>query len=233
MKIGTINIDWFKKSVQSKQLIIEKVNEQDFDFLIVTENIEEFKFSEHYFVYHSDSIPLDRPFEFLDYGKYLKGKNPVRTSIYSKYHSIKQNVVRDAYTSISHDFLVGEQVITIYETIIGTLGIQHQKDVAKKELLNFIFDIDDLVEKDNYFIVAGDFNTSFFESEKRELSQINSREVLRNITDKYDIHRVTGSIPENIDHIFISNSFQKAESFVWITENELQDEYHKGVAITI
>jgi len=220
MKIGTINIDWFKKSVQSKQLIIEKINEQDFDFLIVTENIQEFAFSENYFIYHSDPIPLDREFEFLDYGKYLNGKQPIRTTIYSRYPSIKQNIVRDSYTSISHNFLVDEKVITVYGTIIGTLGIQHQKDIAKKELLNFIFDIDDLIEKDNDFIVAGDFNTSFSESEKRELSQINSREVLRNITDKYDIDRVTENIPENIDHVFISNSFQKAEPFVWITENE-------------
>ena len=233
MKIGTINIDWFKKPAESKQLIIDKINNQGFDFLIVTENIEEFKFSEHYSVYHTHPIPLDETFEFLDYGKYLKGKQPIRTSIYSKYPSIRQNTVRDSFTSISHDFLVGEQVITIYGTIIGTLGIQHQKDVAKKELLNFIFDVDDLIKKDNDFIVAGDFNTSFFESEKRELSQINSREVLRNITDKYHIQRITENIPENIDHIFISESLQKAESLIWITEKELKDKYHKGISIII
>ncbi|MDR6968391.1 hypothetical protein J2X31_002414 [Flavobacterium arsenatis] len=233
MKIGTINIDWFKKSVQSKQFIIEKINEQDFDFLIVTENIDEFKFSENYFVYHSNPIPLDEEFEFLDYGKYLKGNQPVRTSIYSKYPSIKQNTVRDFYTSISHDFLVDEKTVTVYGTIVGTLGIQHQKDIAKKELLNFIFDVDELVEKQNDFIVAGDFNTSFLESEKRELSQINSREVLINISHKYHIQRITENITQNIDHIFISKSFPKAESLVWITEDELQDKYHKGVSIII
>lgn len=233
MKIGTINIDWFKKSVQSRQFIIEKIIEQDFDFLIVTENIQEFKFSENYFVYHSDAIPLNETFEFLDYGKYLKGNQPIRTSIYSKYPSVKQNIVRDSYTSISHNFLVDKKVITVYGTIIGTLGVQHQKDIAKKELLNFIFDVDDLVEKQNDFIIAGDFNTSFLESEKRELSQINSREVLRNVSSKYHIQRVTENIPQNIDHIFISKSLPKAESLIWLSEHELQDKYHKGVSIII
>jgi len=233
MKIGTVNIDWFKKSVRSKQSIVDKIKDQDFDILIVTENIEAFKFSDNYFVYHSDAIPLNGTFEFFDYGNYLKGNHPVRTSIYSKYPSVRQNTVRDSFTSISHDFLIKEKMITVYGTIIGTLGIRHQKDIAKKELLNFIFDVDSLIENENDFIIAGDFNTSFFEAEKQELSQINSREVVRNITDKYYIQRVTEDISENIDHIFVSKSIQKVEKFTWITESELGDKYHKGVAIII
>lgn len=233
MKIGTVNIDWFKKKVESKELIIDKINEQDFDFLIVTENIAHFKFSENYFMYHSDALPLNETFEFLDYGKYLKGKQPIRVSIYSKHPFIKKNNVRDSFTSISCDFLIQEKIITIYGTIIGTLGIQHQKDIAKKELLNFIFDVESLINAKKKFIIAGDFNTSFFESERRELSQINSREVLKNITDKYCIEKSTANIPENIDHIFISKDQQKIKSFIWINEDELQDKFHKGVSVII
>lgn len=48
----------FKVAIDQK-IIINKINQQDFDFLIVTENIEEFTFSERYFAYHSDKIPLD------------------------------------------------------------------------------------------------------------------------------------------------------------------------------
>ena len=44
LKIGVINIDWFKKSKNCKMLIQEKITMQNFDFLIVNENILNFQF---------------------------------------------------------------------------------------------------------------------------------------------------------------------------------------------
>lgn len=78
MKIGTINVDWFKKSLDRKKSILEHIKAQDFDFLVVTENLEEFEISEKYFAYHSDKIPLAGIFEYLDYQKYLNGKQAIR-----------------------------------------------------------------------------------------------------------------------------------------------------------
>lgn len=67
MKIGTINIDWFKKSKSLQGLIIEELNKQDFDFLIITENILSFKFNENHFLHHTTPIPTDRKFQELNY----------------------------------------------------------------------------------------------------------------------------------------------------------------------
>jgi hypothetical protein len=232
MKVGTINIDWFLKSKSTKKLIINSIIEQDFDFLIVTENTEDFTFSEDYFAYHSDRIPLDEPFEFLDYGVYLKGEQVIRTSIYSKYPSVAKNTVQDAFTSVCHTFLVDEQPITIYGTIVGTWGIRHQKDLAKKELLNFIKDSEAFSQYEN-FIVAGDLNTSFIVSENREMAQINSRAVLELQTERCKSTIITANIPQNIDHIFISDNLKCDEVTTFILEEELKDKYHKGIAAVI
>lgn len=232
MKVGTLNIDWFLKSKSTKKLIIDRIIEQDFDFLIVTENSEDFTFSENYFAYHSDRIPLDKPFEFLDYRIYLKGKQAIRTSIYSKYPSVVKNPVQDSFTSVCHTFIVNEQPITIYGTIVGTWGIRYQKDLAKKELLNFIKDSESFSHYEN-FIVAGDFNTSFIVLENREMAQINSRSVLKLQTDRCKSTIITENIPQNIDHVFISNNLKCNEVKTFILEEELKDNYHKGITAVI
>ena len=232
MKIGTINIDWFLKNETTKKLIIERILQQDFDFLIVTENIEEFTFSENYYVYHSDRIPLNTTYENLDYGIYLKGKQAIRTSIYSKYPSIKKNKVEDSFTSVCHNFLVNGKPITIYGTIVGTWGILHQKTLAKKELLNFIKDSEGFHQYEN-MIVAGDFNTSFMVSEHREMAQINSRAVLKLQADRIGFSIPTEKINNTIDALLISKNLQFSEASVFITEEELKDKFHKGVFVKI
>lgn len=161
MKIGTINVDWFKKSAERKKLILEKIIVQDFDFIVVTENLEQFEISKKYFCYHSDKIPLDKTFEYLDYKTYLKGKQPVRVSIYSKAPAVKKNKTVNPFTSICHTFKIEGKEIAIYGTIVGTWGIQYQKEIAKKEMLDFIKDVDNLSNENSRLILAGDFNTSF------------------------------------------------------------------------
>jgi len=232
MKIGTLNIDWFLKSEITKKLIIKKIINQDFDFLIVTENIEEFEFSKNYFVYHSDKIPLDGIYEYLDYAYYLKGNQAIRTSIYSKYPSVIKNHVEDSFTSVCHTFFVDDKPITIYGTIVGTWGILHQKTIAKKELINFIKDSEKFYTFEN-IIIAGDFNTSFLPFENREMTQINSREVLKLQSDRINCTLATATIPQNIDAIFVSNNLKFNDAKVFMTEEELKDKYHKGISIEI
>ncbi|WP_366937419.1 endonuclease/exonuclease/phosphatase family protein [uncultured Flavobacterium sp.] len=231
MKIGTINIDWFKKSLDKKKHILEEIKAQDFDFLIVTENLEEFEISEKYSAYHSNKIPLDRTFQYLDYQKYLNGKQAIRTSIYSKIPSIKKNKTSDGFTSVCHTFKINDKEITIYGTIIGTWGIKYQKEIAKKELLDFISDIDNLAKENVFLILAGDFNTSFDSNEMRQLVQINSREVLKSVTEEYGFERTTENIKDNIDHIFFSKSIKSLEPYVWFSDIDLKDGCHKGIGV--
>ena len=117
MKIGTLNIDWFKKPQTLKELIIEEINKQDFDFLIITENIKSFEFNDKYFHYHTTPIPIDIEFQHLNYGQYIKNEIPIRTSIFSKHKSVSNINTIDPYTSLCHMFLIDGNEICIYGTV--------------------------------------------------------------------------------------------------------------------
>lgn len=234
MKIGTLNIDWLKKSNATQNLIREKINEEDFDFLIVTENILSFNFNSKYFAYHSQPIPTDKEFQYLDYGVYLKGEIPIRTSIYSKHKSIEKIEIIDAYTSVCHKFLIKEKEIVIYGSIIGTWGICNQKEIAKAELENFKTDLKNILATNKNVVIAGDFNTSFLKEEKRELSTIKSRKELISVTDKFEINRATENLDETIDHIFISSKLLDLSQInisTFLENDNLKDEPHKGVCV--
>ena len=161
MKIGTLNIDWFKKSLELKKVIQQQINDQDLDFLIVNENILNFNFDEKYFGYHSKAIPVEEEFQHLNYGVYLKGEIPIRTSIYSKHKSVHEIRTIDPFTSICHKFRIDEKEIIIYGTIIGTWGIKYQDEIAAIELENFKRDIQNILLNNEYVLIVGDLNTSF------------------------------------------------------------------------
>ena len=236
MKIATLNIDWFKKSKDLQKTIKDEIRKQDLDFLIVNENIESFHFDENYFEYHSNSIPIDIEFQHLDYGIYLKGATPIRTSIYAKHQLKKQLKTTDSYTSICCVYLVGQQEIAIYGTIIGTWGLKYQKEIASVELENFKTDIQNILEENENVIVIGDFNTSFFENEKRHLPTINNRTELLNFTDNLNIHRATEKIENCIDHIFISHNLKQISNFktaTFLDNNILKDDPHKGIILEL
>ncbi|MFY7965786.1 MAG: endonuclease/exonuclease/phosphatase family protein [Chitinophagaceae bacterium] len=236
MKIATLNIDWFKKSKAIQTLIKEEIRKQDVDFLVVTENIKSFQFDDKYFAYHSTPIPTDKEFQYLNYGEYLKGETPVRTSIYSKHKSIEQLNVVDAYTSICHKFLVDENEIVIYGTIIGTYGIIKQTEIAKPELDNFKTDIQNISLSNENIFIAGDLNTSFIPEEKRQLSKIDSRDEIVNFTNSLHIQRKTEAIENNIDHIFVSqklNQQTQIEPFIFLDDNALKDAPHKGILLNV
>ena len=234
MKIATLNIDWFKKSKDLKKLIQEEIKKQDLDFLIVNENIESFHFDKNYFEYHSKCLPIDKEFQHLDYGKYLNGEIPIRTCIYSKHQSIQEIKTIDSYTSVCHKFIVDKKDIVIYVTIIGTWGIKYQEEIAKVELENFKDDIQNILKENQNIFIVGDFNTSFFENEQRQLSTIKSRSELLKFTNDYHIIRATEQINDCIDHIFISSNLSKEisfKTFTFLDHSILKDEPHKGIGV--
>lgn len=236
LKIATLNIDWFKKSKELQKTIQDEIKKQDLDFLIVNENIESFNYADNYFKYHSKSIPTKEEFQHLNYGIYLKGEIPVRTSIYSKHQSIQEIKTIDNYTSVCHKFIIDQKQISIYGTIIGTWGIKYQEEIAKIELYNFKADIQNILKENKNVIIAGDFNTSFFENEKRQLSTINSRAELLNFTDNLNIYRATEKIENCIDHIFISENLKQLSTFktsTFLDDDILKDNPHKGIILEL
>jgi len=85
-------------------------------------------------------------------------------------------------------------------------------------------------------IIAGDFNTSFYEEEKRQLSSVQSRNEIIKFTDKLGIVRATEKIKQNIDHIFISEKLYNEEHIVpsvFLADNILKDDPHKGVLLNV
>lgn len=234
MKIATLNIDWFKKSKDLQKTIQDEIKKQDLDFLVVNENIESFSFEGDYFKYHSKPIPTKEEFQHLDYGIYLKGQTPVRTTIYSKHQSIQEITTIDNYTSVCHKFTIDQKQISIYGTIIGTWGIKYQEEIARAELQNFKTDIQNILKENENVFIVGDFNTSFFESEKRQLSTINSRTELLNFTDNLNIYRATEKIENSIDHIFISENLEQLSTFktsTFLDDDILKDNPHKGIIL--
>lgn len=234
MKIAIINIDWFKKSKELQKIIQEEIRKQEIDFLIINENIKSFCFDQNYYAYHSKEIPTNEIFQHLDYGKYLNGNVPIRTSIYSKHKSIQELKTVDNYTSLCQKFRIDNRIIAIYGTIIGTWGINYQDEIARNELNNFKEDcLNLLIENENVFI-CGDFNTSFIEDERRQLTKINSRTEIQKCTDDLNIHRATEKTEHCIDHIFISKNLKDGGNYkvtTFLGDNILKDNPHKGVCL--
>lgn len=236
LKIATLNIDWFKKSKDLQKTIQDEIKKQDLDFLVVNENIESFSLDDNYYTYHSKSIPTKEEFQHLNYGIYLKGETPVRTGIYSKHKSIQEIKTIDGYTSICHKFSIDQKQICIYGTIIGTWGIKYQEEIARAELQNFKVDIQSILKENKNVFIVGDFNTSFFENEKRQLSTINSRTELLNFTDNLNIYRATEKIENCIDHIFISENLKELSTFktsTFLDDDILKDNPHKGIILEL
>lgn len=234
MKIATLNLDWSKKSKKLKLLIQNEIIKQDLDFLIVNENIENFSFDKNYFVYHSKPLPIEKEFQKLDYGKYLNGQIPIRTTIYSKHQSIQEIKTIDSYTSVCQKFTIDNKNVVIYGTIIGTWGIKYQEEIAKIELDNFKIDIQNILKENQNIFIVGDFNTSFFENELRQLPTIKSRNKILKFTNEFNISRTTEELDNCIDHIFISSILFKQisyDTFTFLKKSILKDEPHKGVGI--
>lgn len=238
IKIGTINFDWCRKSKSTIEKVNEILNSQNFDFLIVTENIEDYEFNaSHYYAYHTSPIPTQNDFEYMDYGKYLKGEIPVRTTIYTPYNSTQKYEVIDPKTSIALGFQVKGLDFILYGSIIGTWGLKYQIELAQKELDNFREDIEYLKTINENIIIAGDLNASFIEAEtSSQLTQIQSRNELRDFTNKESLEITTSHILNNIDHILVSKSILSRYSItpsVFMDSETLKDPYHKGIQIEL
>ncbi|MBL7789866.1 MAG: endonuclease/exonuclease/phosphatase family protein [Chitinophagales bacterium] len=237
IKIGTINLDWCKKPKIFLDNIKESIKSQKFDFIVITENIEDFNFDPSYNTYHTNPIPIEEEYEYLHYGEYLGGKIPVRVSIYTRHKAICKYKVCDPRTSIAYSFYVGNLVFILYGTIIGTYGIKYQKELALKELENFKEDVKYLKAINRNLIIAGDLNTSFINSETHsQLSQINSRKEILDFAQSESLNNTTANIPNNIDHIITTNrisEYYKVEVQEFINSESLKDQYHKGIQIEL
>ncbi|MNK55998.1 hypothetical protein D3C87_750210 [compost metagenome] len=226
MKIATLNIDWALQVGKAK--IEEFLNQQDFDFLILTEaidlNLKNFKFK-----YLSQLIPENIEYEGLNYTEYLKGEKAYRTIIYSKFPSNKRFNVSDDKTNLALKFETEFGNLVIYVTIIGTRF--RTKPFAKNELENCINDCKKISESNPNLIIVGDLNTSFLENERQFSISNDTTEFLKSLFKDLNLINATENIKQNIDHIIIPNFLAKnltvAKTFV---EKDILSD-HQGVFV--
>jgi len=227
MKIATLNIDWALQVGKAK--IEEFLNQQDFDFLILTEAIDldlkNFKFK-----YLSQPIPDNIEYEGLNYNKYLKGEKAYRSIIYSKITSNKRFNVVDDKTSIGLEFETEFGNLAIYSTIIGTRF--RVKPFAKNELKNCINDCKKIFDSNPNLIIVGDLNTSFLNTEKQFSINIETTESLKSLFKDLNLINATENIQQNIDHIIIPNFLANnlTEAKIFVEKDILSD--HKGICVS-
>jgi endonuclease/exonuclease/phosphatase family metal-dependent hydrolase len=232
MKISTINIDWLQNKSALKQFFIDDILRQNSDFVIITETLDSFNLPDIYFKSKTNPMPQYGKFQYLDYGAYNKGETSIRCTIFSKYKPIETFNVADPNTCICCKYLVNDKEVVVYASIIGTWGIKHQNEIAKKELYNFKFNLEHILAENENVIIAGDLNTSFILKEKRQLSGINSRQQILEFTNSHQVYRATETLNHCIDHIFITQNLSR-DTLVstFLDKNELKDEPHKGVSL--
>jgi endonuclease/exonuclease/phosphatase family metal-dependent hydrolase len=232
MKFATLNIDWAEKYKSAKHYkkVEQLLDEQEFDFLVLTEAID-LNLSSFNYKYFSDQIPANTIYERLNYTDYLKGETAYRTIIYSKIPCVKRFNVNDDKTSLALEFETYLGNIVIYATIIGT---QYKKQpFAKKELENCIEDCEKIFALNQNLIIVGDLNTSFQENEKQFSINFETTESLRDLFESCNLVNTTDKLDKNIDHIIIPKHFQTnlIGNKVFVEKEILSD--HKGVVITL
>lgn len=228
MKIATLNIDWSKKA--NKHTIEDFLQEQDFDFLILTEAIL-LDLSNYKYIYSSEQIPPNQIYEGLNYTTYLNGEKAFRTIIYSKIPAIKKHTISDAKTSLALEFSTDFGNVIIYATIIGTWF--KRQPYAKTELENCICDCERIYSTNRNLFIVGDLNTSFQENEKEFTINTETTDSLNKLFSELNLLNATAQIERNIDHIVIPCSFESKliQSDSFINKDILSD--HKGIFIRI
>lgn len=228
MKIATLNIDWCKKA--KSENVEYFLNEQDFDFLILTEAIN-LNLSSFPFKYFSEQIPENIEYEGLNYSKYLNGEKAFRTIVYSKIPLKNKFSVIDDKTNLALEFETEFGDLVIYATIIGTQF--KRKPFAKNELDNCLNDCKIISEINPNLIIIGDLNTSFLENEKHYCINSETTKTLKSLFGYLNLINSTKNIKKNIDHIVIPKSLVEniTESKIFINKDILSD--HQGVYVSI
>ena len=217
MKIATWNIERPKKTGIRVPKIIEHLKNVDPDILILTETNTAVHLGEEYNYFHS---------EILHESFYKEGER--RTSIYSKYPLVANYTTFRADTSICTKLQTPFGDLAVYGTVIGING--NRRKNFDEDLVKQLEDFE-RISVDGNFCIGGDLNISFGDN---YYFTVDGRKKLNEAFKKLKMTNLTAGIPENIDHIIISDEFIKGKSIKlseWNRDKKLSD--HIGVCVTI
>lgn len=168
--------------------LIEKINP---DIIFLTETNSSIHF-QNFFCHHSLALP-----EFHDGQVYKSGEN--RVSKFSRFEIENTIETYDAYTAICCEINSPIGPMTLYGSIIGSLGGRGQ--LFEKDLLFQKTEIEKLA-KSGRLIYAGDFNIAF------SGLPYPSKRVVQEMTDFFNLNSLTITTSENKDsaiHVVVSN----------------------------
>lgn len=217
MKIATWNIKRPTKTNNRIKKIIHSLQEFDPDILILTETNEAVHLGEAYNYFHT---------EILHELFYKEGER--RTSIYSRYPLIDHETTFRADTSICTWLKTPLGDLAVYGTVIGING--NRRKNFDEDLLKQLDDFERIAANGN-FCIAGDLNMTFGDN---YYFTEDGRKKLNDSFNKSELTNLTANIPENIDHIVISNDFIKDKRIAlstWNLDKKMSD--HIGVCVSI
>ena len=220
LRIATWNVE--RPTITSKKVpgINAALREHGADIVVLTETNSCIVPGDGYSVCSTQPLAADK------YGDYYK-QGELRVSIYSVFPIIAQLPVTNPETTVCALIETPYGQLAVYGCIIGVHGRGKGFDVDLEQQL------DDLSKITQAHLVcyAGDFNVSFCD---RYYTKKEAKELLERSFSTFGMKNLTADIPENIDHIAISESFLTNASIqhsCWNKEKKLSD--HKGVMVTL
>lgn len=219
MKILTWNIERLK-TLSNKEKIISLLQSYDADILVLTETSELIKLPRIFYKISSSPLP-----ELHDGIKYNNDEN--RVTIWSRY-PLKPVETSDMYTTVCADIETDLGSLRVFGTIIGVFGGRGKR--FKDDLEVQLVDYDKLLSDKNSCII-GDLNTTF---SGFVYPSYTARQIIVKCFKKMNLINLTASIPNNVDHIAISEELitsRNIEITLFNEDKALSD--HIGICITI
>jgi len=172
-----------------------------------------------------------------DHDGYTYEEGERRVSIYSRFPLEKRLEVTNPDTTVCARYATPSGPLTVYGCIIGILGNRDRGfRVDLHQQLNELARLD---PQEDHLCYAGDFNLTFCDG---YYSHREGKELLEALFRKLGIQLLTRHIPENVDHIAISDSFLPYPSALpdcvcWNVEERMTRPHllsdHKGVMVTL
>ena len=196
MKILTWNVERLKKFKNQNLRTI--INFYDADILVLTETSSKLDFSKNY-----KCISTEKLVQNYDGIDYKEEEN--RTTIWTKYEIVKQNKTFDNFTSICSEIKTEFGVLNIYATIIGVFGGKGER--FKNDLIQHLDDFQKFNINEMNCII-GDLNATF---SGYTYPSHQARNGLNDAFQNLKMKNLTADIPNNVDHIILSESFLESK----------------------
>lgn len=230
LKIATWNVERPNLTTGKEKERVNAINAElkkhPTDILILTETNECISPGAVYYVHHSE--PLDKEAG----GNYYKDGER-RISIWSMYPVIETLTVKNPLTTACAVIQTPFGNLAVFGCIIGIHGRGKGFDTDLQDQME---DLRRFEEAGYNICYTGDFNLSY----DRYYTKKSAKNQLIDLFSSLKMKNLTADIPENIDHIVISDSFlltSTIEKECWNQDKKkarpivLSD--HKGVAVTL